>query len=587
MDGLMGVEALSEKYEVTDDAEMTADMVTLIHGDERYPFGTDTRRMQVRAYDFWLALAGKSKFPAIDDLEMAQLGDFGDCAMLFDCSTGIDNPAIVHMGEALRRASDADCEVEMLDEVEPDTLIARLADHLGKLISNEAPIGFEAEFVNAEKMTIMYRGILLPFSSDDDTIDFVLGVLSWKDKGGGEDTISPAITVVRQRECADGGDDYDDDDENTPSVASLLDRPVVISPPVMPEPVVETRAPTTIKLRSMKGKRRDAPEAASDAPTPPRSFAELVARVRAAQIAAGLPVPEGEPYLPPHIAGATDSASPPAPDPTPDTSTIAAPVEASPKPIPIDATGTPLVDDAGFVAPLGEEFEETEMLEAETVETEIVEAEMLPEPTEKVATEETEMPAPQPVLDTPVSPPVPAPVAIIDHEGPLSGWLTLARQYERQRIEAEAAYHAALHRSIGQIYDLALVAQRYPDDLGLMLHQAGVDVAAAGDEASAIAPLVHLVLGTNADDKKVADCCTVVAHAFDQSIGFGALPAYLDQLEGGVRAITGEVAAAPAPQPFADASACQALFAEAPPLGAFEFASEGGDFVLLLARKPE
>src|SRR3546814_18456714 len=27
----------------------------------------------------------------------------------------------------------------------------------------------------------MYRGILLPFSSDDDTIDFIMGVINWKE----------------------------------------------------------------------------------------------------------------------------------------------------------------------------------------------------------------------------------------------------------------------------------------------------------------------------------------------------------------------------------------------------------------------
>jgi hypothetical protein len=27
----------------------------------------------------------------------------------------------------------------------------------------------------------MYRGILLPYSSDDDTIDFIYGVINWKE----------------------------------------------------------------------------------------------------------------------------------------------------------------------------------------------------------------------------------------------------------------------------------------------------------------------------------------------------------------------------------------------------------------------
>jgi hypothetical protein len=52
-----------------------------------------------------------------------------------------------------------------------------------QIIANRAPIGFEAEFVNQRGHAICYRGILMPFSSDGDTIDFIYGVINWKDVG--------------------------------------------------------------------------------------------------------------------------------------------------------------------------------------------------------------------------------------------------------------------------------------------------------------------------------------------------------------------------------------------------------------------
>ena len=42
-------------------------------------------------------------------------------------------------------------------------------------------IGFEAEFINHRSNNTLYRGILMPFSSDDDTIDFIYGVINWKE----------------------------------------------------------------------------------------------------------------------------------------------------------------------------------------------------------------------------------------------------------------------------------------------------------------------------------------------------------------------------------------------------------------------
>jgi hypothetical protein len=49
-----------------------------------------------------------------------------------------------------------------------------------QIIANRAPVGFEAEFVNQRGASICYRGILMPFSSDGDTIDFIYGVINWK-----------------------------------------------------------------------------------------------------------------------------------------------------------------------------------------------------------------------------------------------------------------------------------------------------------------------------------------------------------------------------------------------------------------------
>ena len=64
-------------------------------------------------------------------------------------------------------------------------LLSRITDHYMQIIANRAPIGFEAEFVNDRGINIMYRGILLPYSSDDDTIDFIYGVINWKEAASG------------------------------------------------------------------------------------------------------------------------------------------------------------------------------------------------------------------------------------------------------------------------------------------------------------------------------------------------------------------------------------------------------------------
>ena len=80
-----------------------------------------------------------------------------------------------------RNATPSDDNIEQLSDVPARSLLSRITDHYMQIIANQAPIGFEAEFVNQRGTTILYRGILLPFSSDDESIDFIYGVINWKE----------------------------------------------------------------------------------------------------------------------------------------------------------------------------------------------------------------------------------------------------------------------------------------------------------------------------------------------------------------------------------------------------------------------
>ena len=143
--------------------------------------GTDERRMQVRAYNYWASLLGDRALPSIEDLSPDQLEDFGPNSVLLDFSTGLDNPAVVYLGTALRRECEVTGSIQFINDVPSRSLLSRLTDHYLQIIANAAPIGFEAGFVNQRGAEILYRGILMPFSSDGDTIDFVFGVISWKE----------------------------------------------------------------------------------------------------------------------------------------------------------------------------------------------------------------------------------------------------------------------------------------------------------------------------------------------------------------------------------------------------------------------
>lgn len=145
------------------------------------PIGQDERRMQVRAYNHWASLLDNRNFPSIEDLSPGELPDFGPYSVLLDFSEGIDNPAIRYLGDMLATECGTDDQIDALSDVPARSLLSRITDHYMQILANQAPIGFEAEFVNQRGRTILYRGILLPYSSDDETIDFIFGVINWKE----------------------------------------------------------------------------------------------------------------------------------------------------------------------------------------------------------------------------------------------------------------------------------------------------------------------------------------------------------------------------------------------------------------------
>ncbi|MBV9528146.1 hypothetical protein [Sphingomonas sp.] len=142
--------------------------------------GSDERRMHVRAYNYWVSLLGGRDFPSIEDLEPGDVQDFAAHSLLLDFTCGRDNPGIPYIGGAIREECGLDENTRAIADVPSRSLLSRLTDHYMQIIANRAPVGFEAEFANQRSVNICYRGILMPFSSDGETIDFIYGVINWK-----------------------------------------------------------------------------------------------------------------------------------------------------------------------------------------------------------------------------------------------------------------------------------------------------------------------------------------------------------------------------------------------------------------------
>ena len=160
--------------------------------------GTDERRMHVRAYNYWVSLLDGRDFPSIEDLEPGDVSDFAANSVLLDFTCSPDDPAVPYIGGAIREECGLSDDTQTISDVPSRSLLSRLTDHYMQIIANRAPIGFEAEFANQREQTICYRGILMPFSSDGDTIDFIYGVINWKRVEAGQTAEAQAPVTAPQ-----------------------------------------------------------------------------------------------------------------------------------------------------------------------------------------------------------------------------------------------------------------------------------------------------------------------------------------------------------------------------------------------------
>ena len=195
--------------------------------------GSDERRMHVRAYNYWVSLLGGRDYPSIEDLEPGEVKDFAENSVLLDFTAGRDNPATPYIGSAIREECGLPEGIKSISEVPSRSLLSRLTDHYLQIIANRAPIGFEAEFVNQRAEPICYRGILMPFSSDGDTIDFIYGVINWKRGEGAleqpvaDDVASPSADYVTDEAASEDEDELVLEEAYSP----LADEPVAVAEP--------------------------------------------------------------------------------------------------------------------------------------------------------------------------------------------------------------------------------------------------------------------------------------------------------------------------------------------------------------------
>ncbi|KPF64105.1 hypothetical protein [Porphyrobacter sp. AAP60] len=456
--------------------------------------GQDERRMQVRAYNHWAGQLGERMFPNIEDLDPVQLPDFGPHSVLLDFSYGIDDPVVRFLGDKLADECSENTSITRLSDVPPRSLLSRITDHYMQILANQAPIGFEAEFVNHRGQAILYRGILLPYSSDDETIDFIYGVINWKEMA---DQLTADELLLEIDQALDLGADAEASEE----------------------PRLRAADPVTDWADS------PAHEADADPALPadddagdfgPDDFGNVAPFDAAAPDHAGnndLPLPDFGQYSLDDDDEEYDEDEGEGESAGYSFASLADYIEAPVK---------KAIDPAAFT--LMPETEEA------SFDHEDAAAVFAPE----ADTPEAYVPAAPEIRQAPVDDVVEDFVADeLPEDAGLYDCLASARELARNADNTEDRSRNALYAAVSRAYDFSLAAKASPEDYAELIAESGLTV----QERAPMTPVVKLVFGHDYDKTRLTEYAAVLTHAHRLRLERGSLSDYLAATEGGVKAV--------------------------------------------------
>ena len=524
--------------------------------------GTDERRMQVRAYNHWASLLADRNFPSIEDLEPEALPDFGPHSVLLDFTGGIDDPVVQYLGKELAAECSDGEWIEKLSDVPSRSLLSRITDHYMQILANQAPIGFEAEFVNQRGSTILYRGILLPFSSDDDTIDFIFGVINWKEMAD-QATTDELLLEIDQALAEDRGEP---ETREPDPVTDWADGPAGEACAPSAPPAAENGSETEYGddewgddddtgglPKPTFGLDVDALLSGEDEDYEDEDPEDEEGDSRFASLLGASPKPSGG-YDPAQDAVEDWEVEENFEDP-----------DAAPIPAPYDASSGEGWGDAEPVEEAGPE-EEVEAVLSHPVEA--ISARM-PEPVEEEYRAEPQ-----------------------DEEaGEPSGLhdcLADARELAQAARSSEDRSRAALYAAVGRAYDVSLAAQDEPEEFEELVADSGL----TAQDRAPMTPVVKLVFGADYDKTRLTEYAAVLSHAHRVGIERGALAGFLGEAEGGLKGVVKaerrlrrEESGQPVEPEGAPREKLAKKLRKLEPVALADIAREGGEFGLVMIRR--
>jgi hypothetical protein len=142
-------------------------LVATLNGSER--------RSSLRLFKHWEAARRSASLPKLGDFDLSLLEELGDSSFLLMLGEFAAEPTFRYFGRDLASQIGRDLTGRSIADVPAASLLSRVMGHYLEAIQQRKAVGVSGRCEPFGGDDLVYRGILLPFSSDAGEVNAVLG----------------------------------------------------------------------------------------------------------------------------------------------------------------------------------------------------------------------------------------------------------------------------------------------------------------------------------------------------------------------------------------------------------------------------
>ncbi len=135
------------------------------------------QRLTFRLLSYWNRIRGDRTYPSLSDMHIHEIQEIWHYSFVIDIRT--DDPVFHYFGPDLSSLFGVDYTGELVSEAMNDVILNNTIGVYEKATIERKPLTESASFYYDGK-ELRYRTLIVPFSSDNATIDFLMGTTNFK-----------------------------------------------------------------------------------------------------------------------------------------------------------------------------------------------------------------------------------------------------------------------------------------------------------------------------------------------------------------------------------------------------------------------